>query len=245
MKLKLKINKADLKFLDRGRNFENIFNGVLIRSSKQLGAEIVKIMRDVMKDGGWGSNEPKYKDWKAMHGYGTNPLFRTSLLYNSIASEVKINLPSSIGGEVGWHPGARYPGNLEKRQWTRGVPKRRKKDLGAPDTGSSRFSHSDTNFLAQVAKWNEGGAEQVATHRTEQNQVRNGLTRRSTQKHRIKTRTISTTIRQGRPPRPFVATTRDEVIDLVFERYVDATKKGLARIYGGKNILGTFDQLPF
>jgi hypothetical protein len=243
MKLKIKINRDSLKFLQRGKNFENIFNGVLIKSSKQLGVEIKKIMQETMKSGGWEANEPKYKAWKAASGYSTNPLHRTNLLSNSIAHELKISLPNSIGGEVGWHSGARYSGNLGKRQWTRGVPKRRKSNLGSPDTEVSRFSHSDTNFLAQVAKWNEDGAGQVATHKTEHYSTKNGLTRRGTQKYRIKTRTISTIIRQGRTARPFVAKTREEVIDLVYERYVAATTKAIGRVYG-KKTLGTFSDVP-
>lgn len=244
MKLTIKIKKPDLKFLQRGKNFENIFNAVLIRTSKQLGKEIVKAMRNIMESGEWEPNEPEYAAWKATHGYATEPLFRTTLLAKSIASGMKINLPNSIGGEVGWHTGARYPGNLQMRQWARGVPKRRKKNLGLP-TETPRMSHSDTNYLAQVARWNEDGAGQISKFHEEQYQVKNGLTKKGTQKFRMKTRVTKELLRLGRLPRPFVATTREEVADIVYERYVDATRKAFARIYGGKNILGDYSSVPF
>ena len=122
MKLKIKVKKSSIKFLDKARNFENVFNGVLIRASKEAGAKIVKTMKEVMVAGPWEPNDPEYREWKAYRGYNTKVLFRTNLLYNSIAHETIVNLPKSIGGEVGWHSGATYPGYLQRRQWTRAVP---------------------------------------------------------------------------------------------------------------------------
>ena len=212
MKLTIKIKKPDLAFLQRGKNFENIFNGILIKTSKQVGLEIVKLMRKTMETGGYAPNESKYLFWKTTSGYGTEPLFRTNLLANSIASETKINLPNSIGGEVGWHSGARYPGNLQSRQWKRGVPKRRKKDLGIPFEVEFK-SHYDTNTLAQVAAWNEFGAW-------------NGVEG------------------EKRQERPFVKDTFAEAVDIVYERYVDATHKAFARVYGGKSKSGA-SGVPF
>lgn len=58
MKLTIKIKKPDLAFLQRGKNFENIFNGILIKTSKQVGLEIKKAMRSTMENGGWDANNP-------------------------------------------------------------------------------------------------------------------------------------------------------------------------------------------
>lgn len=187
---------------------------------------------------------PEYAAWKATHGYNTDPLFRTNLLANSIASELKINLPNSIGGEVGWHSGARYPGKLQGRQWSRGVPRRRRKDLGTPNTEAGSMSHHDTNFLAQVALWNETGAGQRSNVSEKSYDVKNGRTPKGTQKWRTKTRMIKEITRTGRIARPFVSTTTTEVTDIVYERYVDATHKAFARVYGGKSKSGA-SGVPF
>jgi hypothetical protein len=234
MKLKIGVKKSSLKFLARARNFENILNGALIRASKESGAEIVKIMKEIMKVTPWAKNDPQYKAWKASHGYATDPLFRTNLLYNSVSHETIVNLPKKIGGEVGWHSGARYGGNLGQRQWTRAVPKRRKKDLGPPDTEVGRYSHKDNNYLAQVAEWNEYGMGQRVTHTEETYTVRNGRKRSGEQRYKTKVRSKYTLSRMGRHPRPFVARTKDKIPDKVFVIFKSATMKVFDRIYGKK-----------
>jgi len=240
MKLKIKIRKEDLSFLQRGKNFENTFNGVLIKASKGLGKKIVSEMKATMDSNGYEPNTPEYQAWKSLYGYDSRPLFKTNMLYKSIASEVKINLPNTVGGEVGWHPGARYPGNLQNRIWARGVPKRRRKAMGEPDRSIGPKNNTDTNYLAEVALWNNNGMGERVKHTETPYRAQNGWNYRkgkdggrvrSTQRFRTRTFVKTITTRSGRKARPFVTDTREKVRELVFESYFNATGNALSRVY--------------
>jgi len=121
---------------------------------------IVRTMRTVMEHGGWPPNEEEYRKWKERQGYSSNPLFRTHLLYNSIARKRVSFGPSMISGQVGWWSGARYGGLLHRDTYKGRVPKNRRRYLGKPQGGKK--SMFDTNFLADVARWNEEGARSHA-----------------------------------------------------------------------------------
>ena len=242
MKLSIKIRKEDLSFLQRGRNFENTFNGVLIKTSKAIGKEIVNELKSTMDNNGYDPNTPEYAAWKSLYGYDSRPLFKTNMLYKSIASEVKIALPNSIGGEVGWHPGARYPGNLQNRIWKRGVPKSRRKTMGAPDTNIGPKNNTDTNFLAQVALWNNNGLGEQVKHTETPYRAKSGWNYkrdpnnrriRTTQRYHTRVLVSTITTRSGRKARPFVTDTRDkpEVQNMVLQRYYAATQSALSRVY--------------
>jgi len=157
-------------------------------------------------------------------------------LHNSIASETKISLPNSVGGEVGWHPGATYPGYLQQRTWKRAVPKVRKRPPKSSSgkgvySASPRMSHHDVSKLADIAHSLEGGAGQEFNTKTVAYDVKNGFTKKGTQKYKTKTKEVKEITRMGREGRPFVSDTREKVGDLVFNTYFNATSRALGRVY--------------
>lgn len=214
------------------RKFEKNFLVQTRIAGKQSNTEIRRSLRNSMKDVEWPANEPNYLRWKSLYGYSTRPLFRTSLLYNSIGQELKLKSDRVIG-QIGWHEGARYPGDLKEKVWKGRVPSVRRKSL-APASGpyGPRMTSNDTNYLAQVAYWNERGEGGVYKVERIARRVRNGRYR-NRQKFRSKYYDRSICVQLGRTARPFVANAFNESDVIPGSNFEIALSKTVKAMFGG------------
>ena len=235
MKISIKIKGGD-KIVNGLKRFERSFLSNATKAGKETNKNFKQFLQDTMNDGGWQPNAENYLSWKSWSGYSTRPLFRTSLLHNSIAHELKWG-KDSLRGQIGWHEGARYPGELKGKVWKGRVPNKRKKKLEPPSgMYGNPQSSTDTNYLAQVAEWNEKGTEGAVGTVKVPVSVRNGFRKNkrgdATQKWRTKYYNKQVYTSPGRPPRPFVARTFNEHKDLPFILFSLAMDKTVASMFG-------------
>ena len=157
--MKIRIRISNLQEVKRFHRRVNLFGQVFMRNlrtaQRQAGRDMVRFMRAVMEDEPWIPNADAYRDWKRHHGYATVPLFRTSLLANSISHQAGSFSPQKISGQIGWYSGAQYGGQLQEKIYSGRVPRRRR-TFRTPQSMS--FSTRDTQMLADVAYWNETGS---------------------------------------------------------------------------------------
>ena len=235
MKIDVKISKEADRITRGLRRFERTFLQNIAKKSKNANFLIKNQIQYSMKRGDWPANAEKYLNWKRSHGYSSSPLFRTNLLYNSISTEIKWG-NNSVKGQIGWNEGARYPGDLQNKQWKGRVPNRRKKDLSAPSgmLGYPMTSH-DTNYLAQVAEWNEKGTEGIYKSSTVTKTMRNGFrkAKNGEMKQRFRTKSYEKliTVQSGRPPRPFVARSTEAACEIVEVAFMAAIRDSLETVF--------------
>lgn len=250
MKISVKINNGD-SIVKGFAMFGKIFLTNATKAAKSTNKNFKEFIQDSMNSD-WPLNEKDYLTWKSTHGYATRPLFRTSLLHNSVSHEIKWG-QDFIKGQIGWHEGARYPGKLKGKIWKGRVPNRRKKDLPAPSGMlGDKKSEDDTNYLAQVALWNEKGTEGVGSTTKVPYRMKNGFRRNKsgTVRQRYKTRYYEKFVysSSGRPPRPFVERAFSTNSDLPFVLFSAALDKTLVRTFktaGKSKPVAVVDSVPF
>lgn len=234
MKIAVKFTNAD-KIIGGIKRFEKTFLSATRAAGKNANLLAKESIKDSMQSM-WPPNAPDYLSWKRSNGYGTVPLFRTNLLYNSISHELKMG-QDTIKGQIGWHEGARYPGDLKRKTWKGRVPNRRKKDLGAP-TGmhAEPTSNHDTNYLAQVAVWNETGTEGKTKTKRIAFAIKNGFRKNkrgdAKQKFRNRYYDVQTYEPSGRPPRPFVERAFVVASDMIYNSFTIALDKTVSTMFG-------------
>ncbi len=231
MRIKVRISAEGKAVPVKLRRFEKNFLTYTRTAGKQTNKDLVQALKASMKDGEWQHNEEKYLKWKSYSGYSTMPLFRTSLLYNSISQELKLE-QDGLAGRIGWHEGARYPGELKGKVWKGRVPNRRRKLL-APPSGphGPRLTSHDTNYLAQVAYWNEHGEGGIYKRERVARRVKNGRFR-NRQKYRNRYYDKIVVAQYGRIARPFVEAAFNESDLIPVINFQTALGKTLNAIFG-------------
>lgn len=235
LKISVKISNGD-KIVTGLKRFEKLFLSNIMKAAKTSNVLVKNQIQYSMKRGTWPPNAADYLKWKSQYGFSTNPLFRTSLLHNSISHKIK-HSSDSIGGEIGWYSGARYPGDLKGKIWRGRVPNRGKKNLAPPSgmLGNPKAT-SDTNYLSQVAYWNEHGTEGTASTVRVSFQVKNGFRRdkqgNSRQKYKNRYYDKQVYSLSGRPPRPFVARAVPAATDHIETNFVMAMRKTTNSVFG-------------
>ena len=232
MKIKVSISGDGKAIAARLRKFEKSFLAQTRIAGKESNRELSRSIRTSMDEGGWPQNDPDYLKWKSLYGYATRPLFRTSFLHNSVSHELKM-VKDGLKGQIGWHEGARYPGDLKGKVWRGRIPKTRRKPL-APASGphGPRKTSFDTNYLAQVAYWNEHGEGGVYKLERVARRVRNGRVR-NRQKFRSRYYDKKVCVQFGRIARPFVAKAFEESDVVPGVNFQLALEKTIASMFGG------------
>ncbi len=248
MKIRVKIPAESRAIVRKLRNFEKNFLSQTQMAAKQTNRELRQAIRSSMQDGEWDANEPIYLKWKSQYGYATRPLFRTSLLYNSISHELKRKQDGMVG-QIGWHEGARYPGDLKGKVWKGRVPKTRRKLLAAPSgPHGPRMTSHDTNYLAQVAYWNERGEGGVYKTERVARRIKNGRYR-NRQKYRNRYYDKTVVVQYGRVARPFVEAAFNESDIMAVSNFQIALNKTLRSVFGrgkmSKGALSPVEDIPF
>lgn len=232
MKIKVRITGDGKAIVGRFKKFEKSFLAQTRIAGKESNKELRRAIRVSMEEGEWPRNEEDYLKWKSLYGYATRPLFRTRFLYNSVSHELRLKKDGMVG-QVGWNEGARYPGDLKGKVWRGRVPKtRRKAQATASGPHGPRKTSFDTNYLAQVAYWNEHGEGGVYKVERVARRVRNGRVR-NRQKYRSRYYDKKFCVQYGRIARPFVERAFNESDMIPGVNFQLALDKTIASMFGG------------
>ena len=233
--VRVKISNGD-KIVSGLKRFDKLFLSSTMKAAKTSNLLVKNQIQYSMKRGMWPPNAADYLKWKTHYGFSRNPLFRTSLLHNSVSHKVK-HSNNSIGGMIGWYSGARYPGDLKGKVWKGRVPNRGKKNLAPPSgmMGDPKAS-SDTNYLAQVAYWNEHGTDGTSKTVRVAVQFKNGFRRTKSgnynQKYKNRYYDKQVFTLSGRPARPFVAGAVPAATDHIYTNFAGAIRKSITAALG-------------
>jgi hypothetical protein len=113
-------------------------------------------------------------------------------------------------------------------------------------------SSSDTNYLAQVAYWNEHGTDGKSSTVRVALQFKNGFRKTKAgnvrQKYRNRYYDKQEFTQSGRPPRPFVQSSVSAAIDHIHSNFSSAIMKAVSSALGkgGKASVGrAIEEIPF
>jgi hypothetical protein len=163
VKISVKMSADTEAFIRQLSGFRMRLHTELLQTADTLGALLVGWTRDTILAQNFHPLTPRYKSWKAKHGYDTRILLMTHQMFDSITYKRMSSSMALISGQIGFKASAMHSHWTSSRKHPAGDSIKRRTKRGRSSAWSPGASRGSSSIgMAELGKWLEGENSEVS-----------------------------------------------------------------------------------